>query len=157
MKGLVSSFHYGVSISGVCLFLVLCGVYGQGNDTLFIYKRTACFGRCPVFELIVFSDYSVIWRGKDNVSRTGIYKLMPDSLKEQKAVIKRILKRARKCLKKIDTLCVQNISDIPSIIVKHGKKRYYYHCVNARPLTDCMKEMEEWIEKAPLIRIDKKE
>jgi hypothetical protein len=37
-------------------------------------RKTACFGRCPVFEAVVKSDGIVEWNGKQYVDRLGKYR-----------------------------------------------------------------------------------
>ena len=35
------------------------------------YKKTACFGKCPVYEVKIYSDNTATWHGKMHVDRMG--------------------------------------------------------------------------------------
>ncbi len=35
------------------------------------YKKTPCFGKCPVYEVKIYSDNSATWQGKMHVDRMG--------------------------------------------------------------------------------------
>jgi hypothetical protein len=37
------------------------------------YKKTPCFGKCPVYEVKIYSDNTATWYGKMNVERIGWY------------------------------------------------------------------------------------
>ncbi len=37
------------------------------------YQKTACFGKCPVYQVKFFSDGEVTWYGQHNVERKGWY------------------------------------------------------------------------------------
>jgi len=37
------------------------------------FQKTACFGKCPVFQVKFFSDNTATWYGKMNVDRMGNY------------------------------------------------------------------------------------
>ncbi|MEO1258048.1 MAG: DUF6438 domain-containing protein [Bacteroidota bacterium] len=37
------------------------------------YKKTACFGKCPVYEVKFFTNNTATWNGKMNVDRMGLY------------------------------------------------------------------------------------
>lgn len=37
------------------------------------YKKTPCFGKCPVYEVNIYSDNTATWNGKRNVERLGWY------------------------------------------------------------------------------------
>lgn len=42
------------------------------------YQKTACFGKCPVFQVKFFSDGKVTWYGQMNVERMGNYETKVD-------------------------------------------------------------------------------
>ena len=42
-------------------------------DTAIFYSRGACFGMCPIFELVVMKDGSASYLGKNHVDRIGRY------------------------------------------------------------------------------------
>lgn len=37
------------------------------------YRKTACFGKCPVFEVKFYTDNTATWNGKMNVDKMGPY------------------------------------------------------------------------------------
>ena len=37
------------------------------------YRKTACFGKCPVYEVKFFTNNTATWNGKMNVDRMGLY------------------------------------------------------------------------------------
>ncbi|MEY3368637.1 MAG: hypothetical protein RI973_1792 [Bacteroidota bacterium] len=37
------------------------------------YEKTACFGRCPVYQVQLYSDGKATWNGRMNVSKLGNY------------------------------------------------------------------------------------
>lgn len=53
------------------------------------YTRGACFGKCPVFELLVFDDGKAILEGKMHLNHTGFfdYTLTPEELDEMKSLL----------------------------------------------------------------------
>lgn len=62
-------------------------------DTLFLVKKSACFGQCPVFESMIKSDGKAYYNGKMNVSKIGMYsadvpKAVIDNLKDISGKIK---------------------------------------------------------------------
>ena len=38
------------------------------------YRKTPCFGKCPVYEVKFYTDNTATWHGKMNVDRMGHYK-----------------------------------------------------------------------------------
>lgn len=53
------------------------------------YQKTACFGKCPVYQVKFFSDGKVTWYGKMNVERLGLHEA-----KVEPAVLKGIRDKA---------------------------------------------------------------
>lgn len=42
------------------------------------YQKTACFGKCPVFQVKFYNDGKVTWYGQHNVERMGWHEAMVD-------------------------------------------------------------------------------
>ena len=42
------------------------------------YQKTACFGKCPVYQVKFYSDGKVTWYGQMNVERKGWYETKVD-------------------------------------------------------------------------------
>lgn len=76
-------------IRSVCILLLACGLLAcrskqeqqhssevpdaSLNDTLFYQNRGACFGTCPVFELVIYKDGRAILSGIRHVKHVGSY------------------------------------------------------------------------------------
>jgi hypothetical protein len=43
----------------------------SASDTAISYSRGACFGMCPIFDLVVMKDGKASYLGKNNVNRIG--------------------------------------------------------------------------------------
>jgi hypothetical protein len=43
-------------------------------DTLLFFKKTACFGRCPTYDVLVKTNGDVLYNGISNVEREGLHK-----------------------------------------------------------------------------------
>ncbi len=44
------------------------------NDLVFEIEKTACFGECPVYNLLVYKDRTVILNAQQNLSLKGTYR-----------------------------------------------------------------------------------
>lgn len=53
------------------------------------FQKTACFGKCPVYQVKFFSDGTATWNGQHNVERKGWYEARVD-----KAVLTAIREKA---------------------------------------------------------------
>lgn len=42
-------------------------------DTLVYYRRGACFGMCPIFSLVIYTDGRAVYKGVNHVNRIGTY------------------------------------------------------------------------------------
>lgn len=43
------------------------------TDTLFFISRGHCFGRCPVYEALIYNNGIVIYKGIENVEKKGLH------------------------------------------------------------------------------------
>lgn len=59
------------------------------RDTFLFYQRGACFGMCPIFDLVIYTDGQAIYEGKNFVDMIGFYQTKLDP-----AVLQKILNRA---------------------------------------------------------------
>lgn len=48
------------------------------TDTLLFFQKTACFGKCPTFDVLVMANGEVTYKGIANVDRMGIHKAKLD-------------------------------------------------------------------------------
>jgi hypothetical protein len=94
------------------------------SKELATYERTACFGMCPIFKMIVYTDGKVLYSGKNNVNLIGQYQTHVD-----KATLQKIEDTANS----IGYFSMQheydnaNVQDLPSIYcaVKNGTGELY--------------------------------
>ena len=54
------------------------------KDTFLIYHRGACYGMCPIFDLVVYMDGSAVYEGKNFVDLIGFYQTKMDATDLQK-------------------------------------------------------------------------
>ena len=47
--------------------------FQEEPDTVFLIRRTACYGSCPQYTALILSDGNVIYQGKRNVDKIGQY------------------------------------------------------------------------------------
>lgn len=62
------------------------------SDTLLFFQKTACFGKCPTYDVLVLASGEVTFKGIDNVDRKGVHKAKLDIRQ-----IAGLLKEASKC------------------------------------------------------------
>ena len=63
---LISSCQTSKKVSGVNT--------GDNNSyEVFSLKKTACYGACPVFEMVIFSNLEVTFTGEKNTDKLGLY------------------------------------------------------------------------------------
>ncbi len=46
----------------------------ESPTNAFIYSKSACFGTCPVYQIRVFEDGTLIFNGLNHVQKKGVYK-----------------------------------------------------------------------------------
>jgi hypothetical protein len=54
------------------------------QDTLIYYRRGACFGMCPIFDMVVYKNGRAVYHGKNYVDRIGDYQTNIDLAALQK-------------------------------------------------------------------------
>jgi hypothetical protein len=67
----------------VIFFLTGCSVTQQTRNAHVVIsvQKLPCMGNCPVYKLSIYSNQMVIYEGKENVSKIGIYAMKLDELK----------------------------------------------------------------------------
>jgi len=85
------------------------------------YSQGACFGQCPVFSIDIFSDKRMIYTGKSNSKKQGIYSNTL-SQKDYDTLLSLLNSSA---LQEVDTKDDENIMDAQQFKVKYvdGKKK----------------------------------
>ena len=43
------------------------------EEAIITYSKSRCFGRCPVYDLYIFDDGNVLYKGIENVSKMGTH------------------------------------------------------------------------------------
>ena len=64
------------------LFIILSSFSLYANElptNAFIYTKSSCFGTCPVYQVTVFENGTIIFNGKNHVQKKGLYKINDSS------------------------------------------------------------------------------
>lgn len=85
------------------------------NKEVIYYGKTACLGKCPVFDFYVFSDGKVIYEGIKNVDKKGKH-----NFKISKNKLEEIQNEVMKLNSESNT---KSVRDIPNTIIKFSGKR----------------------------------
>ena len=108
------------------LFISCNSYYKTSKDSdqkIISLERTACFGKCPIYKIEIFSDGKCIYEGKKFVEKIGYYNYtIPQS------EIKKILSIAKKInFFQMKDEYVEPISDLPTtfILIKNKKVKKY--------------------------------
>ena len=115
------------------LFLIIYSIFfacGITNDSLpnntesiIQLQRTACFGKCPIYKIEIFSDGSGIYTGTRFVEHIGITKF-----KISESDVNNILEYANKIgFEKLEDEYSEPITDLPTtyITIKNKKIKDY--------------------------------
>lgn len=46
----------------------------KSEDAIISYSKSRCFGKCPVYDLYIFNDGNIEYKGIENVSKIGTFK-----------------------------------------------------------------------------------
>ena len=101
------------------LFLILltsCSSQKNINKEALVYfGKTACLGKCPVYDIYVYNDGTVDYNGLKNVHKKGNFKTKISAKK---------LEEIKSEIKKIDFSTVdKKVRDLPNTIIKfNGEK-----------------------------------
>ncbi len=92
-------------------------------DTILVFRKTPCFGKCPAFSIQLLSNGKMIYQGKMNVEKMGYYETMVND-----SFIYTVFQEAEKIdffnLSKKYPTDGSEIADLPKTIIflKNGKK-----------------------------------
>ncbi len=112
-------------------------------DTLVYMERTACFGDCPIYSVLVLSDGKTTYHGKRFVEKTGTYTLQLTSDDRQQ-----IIRTADEIhIFNLNNKYDKPITDLPStlLIYKHNNKRK--QIIDRIDAPDSLKRFEKLIDK----------
>lgn len=106
------------------------------QEILLFYSKGACLGKCPVYDLTVLEDGTLLYKGIAKVEQKGELKKKLSS--EQMAKLKAILEENLG-----DPIEFQKIRDVPITTLRFNDKKYEYH--SSRTSTS-LKKVEEKIQ-----------
>ena len=121
----------------ILLLFILTSCSSQKNikkDALMYFGKTACLGKCPVYDIYVYKDGTVDYNGLNNVQKRGNHKtkISNERLEEIKSEIK-----------KIDFSTVdKKVRDLPNTIIKfNGEKLIVKNRKKVEGLEKLLKEI----------------
>ncbi|WP_420553225.1 DUF6438 domain-containing protein [Tenacibaculum aiptasiae] len=127
------------SLLYLLFFTVLssCSLSKNMKETpLLYYGKTPCMGKCPVFDMYVYNDGKVIYKGLQNVTLEGEHKF---------SLSKNQLQEIEDELKKVDfNIKNETIRDLPSTILKYNGKKLSVR--NKEKIKDLVRLLEKIIE-----------
>jgi hypothetical protein len=107
------------------------------EEAIITYSKSRCFGRCPVYDLYIFNDGKILYKGIENVSKTGTY---------QSTINLEELDRIKLLLNNLDIQSNQNklIRDMPvTTLIFNGTKTTY----NETKIPENLKIVNDLIKK----------
>lgn len=108
------------------------------------FQKTACFGKCPVYQVKFFSDGKVTWYGKMNVERMGWWEAKVDQ-----ATLKGIKTKADE-VKYWDMSAEypqgQKVADLPSTILYVRAGDVEKSVMDTHGAPEKLKEFERYLE-----------
>lgn len=107
-------------------------------------KKTACFGKCPVFEAQLFSDGEVIYKGRQYVKKVGTYSSVVDETMVQ-SVIGRAQKMDYFSLKDKYPTTGRMIKDIPNTITSVNDGNQQLKIMNNHDAPKRLQEFETFL------------
>ena len=120
----------------------------QSPEKIISLEKTACFGRCPVFKIIIYNNGECLYNGIKFVKKSGEY-----NLKINKREIDEILSQAKEIgFDNLKNEYSEMITDLPTtyIMINNKKIKDYYGAPKE------LKELESLIESMilNLLKID---
>ncbi len=140
---LYSFFFCLLSACQVFSFLEKKPVDFSKLDKLVEISKGACFGRCPVYTMIVYTNGTVSYNGKDNTEKKGLYtKQLTDSqLKE----LKKFLETAK--LEQFQDGYKSLIPDLPTITIAYYGGEYEKRIVGKDGRPEVIMALEERLDE----------
>ena len=96
----------------------------QSPEKIISLEKTACFGRCPVFKIIIYNNGECLYNGIKFVKKSGKY-----NLKINKQEINKILSQAKEIgFDNLKNEYSERITDLPTtyIMINNKKIKDYY-------------------------------
>ena len=117
----------------------------QSPKIIISLEKTACFGRCPVFKIIIYNNGEALYNGKKFVKKVVEY-----DLKVSKREIDKILSKAKKIgFNNLKNEYSERITDLPTtyIMINNKKIKDYYGAPSK------LKDLEKMIENIVLEKL----
>ena len=120
----------------------------QSPEKIISLEKTACFGRCPVFKIIIYNNGECLYNGIKFVKKSGEY-----NLKINEREVDEILSQAKEIgFDNLKNEYSERITDLPTtyIMINNKKIKDYYGAPKE------LKELESLIESMilNLLKID---
>ena len=112
------------------------------ENTLVKIRKTACFGKCPVYEFTIFKDGSALFDGLQHVSKTG--KQTFNLTKEEFLKLNSLLSKTSFSEYK-DSYNNPRVTDLPSVYVTYQGKQIQIRTWKNIP--EKLKNLEEYTKK----------
>lgn len=112
------------------------------ENTLVKIRKTACFGKCPVYEFTIFKDGSALFDGLQHVSKTG--KQTFNLTKEEFLKLNSLLSKTSFSEYK-DSYNNPRVTDLPSVYVTYQGKQIQIRIWKNVP--EELKNLEEYTKK----------
>lgn len=105
------------------------------ENALLYYGNTPCLGTCPVFDMYIYNDGKVIYKGFQNVVLKGEHKF---------SISKSHIDEIKNELEEIDfNVKMNTVRDLPNLILKYKGKKLTVK--NKEKIKDLVKLLEEII------------
>ena len=117
----------------------------QSPKIIISLEKTACFGRCPVFKVIIYDNGEALYNGQKFVKKVGEH-----DLKVSKREIDKILSKAKKIgFNNLKNEYSERITDLPTtyIMINNKKIKDYYGAPSK------LKDLEKMIENIVLEKL----
>ena len=117
----------------------------QSPEKIISLEKTACFGRCPVFKIIIYNNGECLYNGIKFVKKSGEY-----NLKINEREVDEILSQATEIgFDNLKNEYSERITDLPTtyIMINNKKIKDYYGAPSE------LKDLEKLIEKIILDKL----
>jgi len=109
------------------------------------YKKTPCYGKCPIYEVEVYTDGYITYNGKNFVEKIGAYETKI-SAEEVKALKQRFFDINFLELSNEYPISGPKIADLPSTIIDFRVGDMIKHVSDKHDAPKKLKELEKWVE-----------
>lgn len=95
-----------------------------GKEMLLFYSKGPCLGKCPVYDLAIYTDGTVRYKGVSKVDKKGVfeYQLSSETIGELTLLLENSL---------TVPIAFRRIRDIPVTTLKFRGKKYKFHASRA--------------------------